>query len=80
MNVWTTKEGKEILIRDMETSHIKNTMKMLEKKNFMLTTKIYCGDGFDHGSNEVDELTWNYQDEYERMHLELRIRAMEGKK
>lgn len=36
---WTTKEGNEIEISGMETSHILNTIKMLERK---------AADGFEY--------------------------------
>ena len=31
-NTWTMKDGQRILIKDMETSHIKNTIKMLKER------------------------------------------------
>lgn len=31
--IWTTKEGKEIPVREMDTNHIKNCIKMIYKKN-----------------------------------------------
>jgi hypothetical protein len=30
--VWNTRDGRVINIKDMETSHLKNTVKMLERK------------------------------------------------
>ena len=48
MRKWKTKEGKEIEIKDMETSHIKNCLNMLERKGFvsMTTLDLYlsCSD------------------------------------
>ena len=32
--VWVTKDGKAIPITEMETSHIKNTIKWMEKNDF----------------------------------------------
>ena len=31
--IWVTKDGKELKIKDMETSHIHNCMKMINKKS-----------------------------------------------
>ena len=31
---WTTKNGKEILIADMDTGHIKNCIRMCRRKGF----------------------------------------------
>lgn len=31
--IWTTKEGKELFVKDMDTNHIKNCIKMIYKKN-----------------------------------------------
>lgn len=42
---WTTKEGKKIEVRDMETSHIKNCLnKML--KEAKVISKEYCDTGY----------------------------------
>lgn len=42
---WKTKDGREIEVKDMETSHIKNTLKMLEKNGFIAasTLDFYLG-------------------------------------
>lgn len=31
--IWTTKEGKKLSVKDMDTNHIKNCIKMIYKKN-----------------------------------------------
>lgn len=33
--IWKTKEGKEIKICDMETSHIENSINMMKRKGFV---------------------------------------------
>ena len=35
MKKWNCKNGKEIEIKDMETSHIENSIKMLERQGFV---------------------------------------------
>lgn len=42
-SIWTTKDGREIPIRNMETSHIKNTMKYLIKEygEHAMSWKVY---------------------------------------
>lgn len=32
MKIWKTKEGKEILIKDLEDSHLDNILKLMERK------------------------------------------------
>lgn len=32
MKIWKTKDGKEIKVSDMETSHIENCIKFMQKK------------------------------------------------
>lgn len=53
---WTTKDGKQLLIREMETSHIKNTIKMLKKKlkNMDREYKNFYGDYFDFKIEEFE--------------------------
>ena len=44
--VWTTKDGKRLKLRDMETSHIENCIKMLERS---LSDWDYELEGFQGG-------------------------------
>jgi hypothetical protein len=50
---WKTKEGKEIEVKDMETSHIKNAIKIIEK-NATITSKEYVDTGYDGDSYVPD--------------------------
>ena len=31
--IWTTRDGRDIAVRDMTTSHIRNTIRFLEQRN-----------------------------------------------
>jgi len=33
--IWKTKDGKNLKIKDMDTKHIKNCLKMLKERNFI---------------------------------------------
>ena len=75
---WETKDHKIINIKDMETSHIENTIKFLEKhSNFYDEEYGYCG-------FEIDDFFYDYQDnshlvdaKIEELELELRLRKLE---
>ncbi len=47
LRIWTCKDGKRIAIKDMETSHIRNTRAFLDRKAKELTgiEEVYLGDG-----------------------------------
>lgn len=71
---WKTKDGKEILIRDMETSHIENCMRIIKNNNYGYTERF---GGFDEPY--YDENYVCLRDTYEFMALELRLRKIEAK-
>jgi len=62
---------KGVHIADMETSHIKNTMNVIEKKDFRHRV-LSGGDGW------CDEDFINLRPIYEKMRIELRLRALES--
>ena len=68
---WTTKEGKESDIRDLETSHLENILKMLIKSN---GTEIFYGGGVDANDMYFDSEEINNDDKIEKIELELRLR------
>ena len=47
---WKTKEGKELIISEMETSHIKNCIILLEKDIFRCDEIINACEDFDDDS------------------------------
>lgn len=52
---WTTKDGKRLSIREMETSHIKNTINML-KRNIRTMDKEFKDFYEDYFNFKIDEL------------------------
>lgn len=54
LNVWRQKDGREILIVDLEDNHLMNILKYIENCNFTMT-KI-CGGGYDPDSYDYDEI------------------------
>lgn len=76
-NFWTTKTGDIVAISEMETSHIINAMKVIERNNFEMTItsgSLQCNS---HDEMWFDEETYCVKDAYERMKLELRLRKLE---
>lgn len=75
---WETKDHKRIKIKDMETSHIENTIKLL-KRNPTFYDEEYCG------GNCPEEYFYDYidnsklvEDKIEELELELRLRKIEN--
>lgn len=58
MKYWTTKDGTKLLIKDMETSHVKNCIKMLERNRPDFETEIDSAG--EHGFNTS---VWVFQEE-----------------
>jgi hypothetical protein len=54
---WTTKNEKRISIREMETSHIKNTINLLKRNIEKLddTSRDYYDDYFNYKINELEK-------------------------
>ena len=46
---WVTKDGQHLRIRDMETSHIKNCLRLLERVESATQTEMYCFASALHG-------------------------------
>ena len=38
--VWTTEDGREYQIKDMDTSHLKNTLNMLKRNGYVSTRTV----------------------------------------
>lgn len=75
---WETKDHKMIKIKDMETSHIENTIKLL-KRNSTFYDEEYeyygiCGDEYYYDYEDNSHLVKEKIDELE---LELRLRRLE---
>ena len=75
--VWTTKEGRELHITEMESFHIVNTMKMIERSGY--ESVVVMAGGHDmYGEGWLEEEHENLRPIYENMRIELRLRKMEG--
>lgn len=79
MKYWTTKTGEKLKIVDMETSHIENCIKMLEKN--MESTEVDLSDIDDYGtyflaSLDIEEVKARYQKAIDTFKDELRYREM----
>lgn len=71
---WTTKDGQQLHVQDMKTSHILNCMRMIEKIGFVTNKTI--GGGYDSEDFWCEELEHNYTPVYNNMVLELRLRGI----
>ena len=67
---WTTKENKTIHIRDMETQHLKNCIRIIKNNNYGYTEYFGADEHF-------DETYHCYRNKYENMINELRLRKLE---
>lgn len=73
---WETKDGETLHVRDMESSHLKNCMGLIEKRNFSYTERLgfIDSEGGDFDENEID-----MRPLFENINLELRLRKLEGR-
>lgn len=58
MKYHKTKDGKKIKLSDLETSHLENIIKWIERKSVDGLTVIYSGGGFDAEDMWLDEETF----------------------
>lgn len=77
---WETKNHKKIKIKDMEISHIENTIKFLKKHPNFYDEEYGCC-GF-----EIDDFFYDYidnshlvEEKINELELELRLRYLESK-
>lgn len=74
---WTTKDGETLHITEMETSHIENCLRLIERNNFSVTIEMGSM-GFD-GEGYYDYEERNLRPVYENMKIELRLRRLEAR-
>ena len=75
---WETKEHKIIKIKDMQTSHIENTI------NFLKQRPDFYDEEYSYYGYDVDSMYYDYEDnshlvddKIEELELELRFRKLE---
>ncbi len=73
---WTTKQGEQLHLQNMQTSHILNCMAMIEKIGFY--TSEIIGGSFDSKDYWCEEAENDYTPVYNNMVLELRLRKIAG--
>jgi len=62
--IWTTKDGTEIPIRNLEDSHLLNIAKLIKKKAKNGITVMHGGGGWD-----IDDM-WYYEEELKGKEVE----------
>lgn len=77
---WETKDHKIIKIKDMETSHIENTINFLKQRPDFYDEEYYCW-GADNDDMYYDYIKNSYlvDEKIEELELELRFRKLEEK-
>lgn len=73
--IWTTKDGKKIKVKDMTTEHIKNTIKCIEDGRIQFT--INLGWAEDNDYQIIDEDTSTKYKWLEVFNQELQNRVLE---
>jgi len=58
MKFHKTKDGKKILLSDLELSHLENIIKWIERKSVQGLTVLYGGGGVDAEDMWLDEETY----------------------
>ena len=77
---WETKDHKIIKIKDMETSHIENSINFLKQRPDFYDEEYYCW-GVDNDDMYYDYIKKSYlvDEKIEELELELRFRKLEEK-
>ena len=75
---WETKDHKIIKIKDMETSHIENTIKLLKRNPKFYDEEYYGGDCFEEYFYDYIDNSKLVEEKIEELELELRLRKIES--